>query len=341
MKRRIVAAFSMLLIVLTVAGCGSSGTSASSATQSKTDGGTITIKFSHPDPSGSVLDRGVAAFKKELESRSGGKIKVDIYPANQLGSLSEIIQGIQTGSIDMGMSNTSYLAGFCSDVGVFDMPFLFDNDAHVYRAVDGDVGTALADELAKNNINILEWWPMGFRDLTTKKNKKIQSVADFKGLTIRVMDNKIQQELFSALGASPVTIDWNELFTALQQGTCDAQENPINMIKNNNVYEVQHYVYNTEHEYAITAMMISPQLWNKLSDQQKEWVKESAKTATTSYRKDYETETANNLKLLQTQYGMEYVKLDKDELRKATADIYTKHPELAELVSKVKSYSQS
>ncbi len=342
MKKRIVSVILTLAMTASLlAGCG--GKKSEDDKKNTSDSGTetseITLKFSHPDPEGSVLDRGVKAFKEDIEERSGGSIKVDIYPANQLGSLSEVIEGIQMGTVDMAFSNTSYVTSFCPEVGVFDMPFLIDDDEHAYAALDGDAGKELAGSLEENNIKVMSWWPMGFRDLTTTKDKKIESVDDFNGLTVRTMTNEIHQDLFLKLGANPVTIDWNELFTALQQGVCDAQENPINMIYNNNVYEVQHYLYNTEHAYAITVMMISPSIWNKLSDEQKTWMEESAKESTVTYRADYKKETETNLKKLTEECGMEYVELDKEELRAKVEDIYEEHPELADMVEKVKSYS--
>lgn len=344
MKKRIVSVMLTLALAVTMlAGCGGSSNdnkAESNETKGSNSGNTeITIKFSHPDPEGSVLDRGVKAFKEDIEERSGGTIKVDVYPANQLGSLTEVIEGIQSGTVDMAFSNTSYVTSFCPEVGVFDMPFLIDDDEHAYAALDGDVGAELAETLEGNNIKVMSWWPMGFRDLTTTKDKKIESVDDFDGLTVRTMTNEIHQQMFLKLGANPVTIDWNELFTALQQGVCDAQENPINMIYNNNVYEVQHYLYNTEHAYAITVMMISPSTWNKLSDEQKSWMEESAKAATESYRADYKTETETNLQKLTEECGMEYIELDKEELREKVSSVYDAHPELADLVEKVKSYS--
>lgn len=338
------------LLAAMMAGCGGSGQAAKSTEPVKAESGAeqtgqaetqVTIKFSHPDPEGSVLDDGVKAFKKEIEERSGGSVKVDIYPANQLGSLTEVIEGIQMGTVDMAFSNTSYVTNFCPEVGVFDLPFLIDDDEHAYRALDGDVGTQLADTLDKSNIHVMAWWPMGFRDLTTTENKKIESADDFNGLTVRTMNNQIHQETFLALGTNPVTIDWNELFTALQQGVCDAQENPINMIYNNKVYEVQHYLYNTEHAYAITVMMMSPACMDKLSAQQKQWVEESARAATEYYRQAYREQTDQNLEKLTTECGMELIELDKNELREKTGDIYEKHQDLADLVEKVKSYGSN
>lgn len=351
MKKRMMAILlGLVLAVSMLAGCGGNGDDkkddknqeeqGKQEEQKDTSGSdVVTIKFSHPDPEGSVLDRGVKAFAKDVEERSGGTIKVDVYPANQLGSLTEVIEGIQMGSVDMAFSNTSYVTSFCPEVGVFDMPFLIDDDEHAYAALDGDVGTDLAATLEGNNIKVLSWWPMGFRNLTTTEDKKIESVDDINGLTVRTMTNEIHQKMFLMLGANPVTIDWNELFTALQQGVCDAQENPINMIYNNNVYEVQHYLYNTEHAYAITVMMISPSTWSKLSDEQKEWVQESAEVATKSYREDYKKETETNLKKLTEECGMEYIELDKEELREKTKSVYDEYPELADYVEKVKSYS--
>lgn len=347
MRKRTLSILLAAALMASLTGCGGSGQSSTTsdnstettATESSTGEAAVTLKFSHPDPDGSVLDRGVEAFAKDLEERSGGSIKIDIYPANQLGSLTEVIEGIQMGSVDMAFSNTSYVTNFCPEVGVFDMPFLIDDDEHAYAALDGEVGQELAETLAGNNINVLSWWPMGFRNLTTSESKKIETVDDFKGLTVRTMNNEIHQEMFLKLGANPVTIDWNELFTALQQGMCDAQENPINMIYNNNVYEVQHYLYNIEHAYAITVMMMSPATWNKLTDEQKSWVQESAAVATDSYRADYKTETENNLKKLTEECGMEYVELDKEALREKVSSVYENHPELADLVDKVKSYS--
>ena len=185
----------------------------------------VHLTFAHADsPDGSVNGEASKVFAKLVEEKSGGSIIIDVYPSAQLGTVAEAIQGVQNGSIDMTQISTSFLSNFCPEVGVFDMPFLFEDYQHVWDAEDQVMAPVLNDKLIAVNIHPEFWSGFGFRNVTTSKNRVLNSIDDLKGLRIRIQPSEIQREIFTALEADPAPIDWGELYTALQQGTVDAQK---------------------------------------------------------------------------------------------------------------------
>ncbi len=302
--------------------------------------GQITISAAHADSEKSVFHKAMMKFKEVAEAKSKGEIKVELFPNGQLGSLREMVEGIQMGTVDVTAAASSVLANFCPDVGVYDLPFLLDDYQHAYRTLDGDVGKKLNGELAGSGIKVLGWWPLGFRNMTTNGKKEIKTVDDLKGLRIRVMASQIYQEMFRPMGIDPVPMGWSEVFTALQQGVVDGQENPYINILDANIYEVNNTIVVTQHTFSPAAMMMSSQLWDSLSDEQKQVVTEAAKAATEVAREECEKRNAEARKTLESEKGMKIVTLDKNALREKTKGVYAAHPEFAELVKMVDKYRQ-
>lgn len=236
-----------------------------------------------------------------------------------LGSIPEVAAMIQQGTCDVSPIVTSSLMDFCPELGVFDLPFLFKDYDDARTTINGEVGEYLAGKMQEQNMHVGSWMTMGFRETTS--SKPLNSVADFKGLKIRTQSNEIHQAIFTALGASATIINFSELYTAMEQGTVDAQENPYVNIYSNAYYEVQDYLVETNHVFQLAAMLISQSTYDKLSDEQKGWVDEAA-----AYAADVEweaTETDNETaKQACIDAGMTFVQLDHDELLAATQSVY-------------------
>ncbi len=296
----------------------------------------ITISAAHADSEQSVFHKAMLKFKEVAEEKSGGDVKVQVFPNGQLGSIREMVEGIQMGTIDVATAASSVLANFCPEVGVYDLPFLLDGYQHAYRTLDGAVGNKLAEKLSASNIKVLGWWPLGFRNMTTNGTKAINTVDDLKGLRIRTMASQIYQEMFRPLGVDPVPMGWGEVFTALQQGVVDGQENPYINILDAKIYEVNHAIVVTEHTFSPAALLMSGELWASLSAEQQQAVSAAAQAATQVAREECEARNAHAKEVLEKEKGMKIIPMDKAGLREKTKGVYAAHPEFAALVELIK-----
>ena len=202
-------------------------------------------------------------FKPQVEKLSNGRIKVELYPNAQLGGDRELCEGVQMGTIQMVVSSTSALAGFDKRIQVLDLPYLFTTRKAAFDAVDGELGKKLNSYLEKKGFLVLGYQENGMRHVTNSK-RPIKSPADLKGLKIRTMENPMHIAFFKELGANPTPMSWGELYTALQQGTVDAEENPYAMIVDGKFYEVQKYVSETGHVFSVTMLIANKKFMDKL-----------------------------------------------------------------------------
>jgi len=265
-KRSLLLAVIGLLMITLVTGCGNS--SGDPAGSSGDNGGDkqVTLIFSNVT-SKSGKDAG-EKFKEVVESESNGSIKVDLYPDNQLGDDRVIIETTQFGDIDIGVSSTSPLATMYADFYIFDAPYLFLNSEDAYAALDGETGRKILDGMEKIGLKGLCFWENGFRNFTNN-DIPVSKPKDVKGMKIRTMENQVHIAAWKALGANPTPMAFTELFTALQQGTVNGQENPLGIIDANKFEEVQKYVSLTQHVYTPYIVCMNLDKYNSLSDNQK------------------------------------------------------------------------
>jgi len=228
---------------------------------------------------------GASAFKSKLEELSKGDITVNLKSNGVLGGEREVLEGMQIGSIDMAISSTGPVGGFVSDTYVLDLPFLFKDYDNAREILDGPVGQQILDKFEPQGIIALGWGENGFRHITNSKHP-IKTPEDIKGMKIRTMENDIHIAAFNAAGAAPTPMSWNEVITALQQGTIDGQENPMSIFIANRIWDVQKYVTLTGHVYSPALLLMSKVTWDSLSDEEKNWVREAAKAGIKANR-DY------------------------------------------------------
>ena len=202
-------------------------------------------------------------FKPQVEELSKGRIKVELYPNAQLGGDRELCEGVQMGTIQMALPASSALAGFDKRVQVLDLPYLFTSRKTAFEALDGILGNKLNQYLLSKGFVVLGYQENGMRHVTNSK-RPIKSPADLKGLKIRTMENPMHIAFFKELGANPTPMSWGELYTALQQGTVDAEENPYAMIVDGKFYEVQKYVSETGHVFSVTMLIANKKFMDKL-----------------------------------------------------------------------------
>ncbi len=280
------------------------------------------IKFSHvvsPDtPKGKAADY----FAKRVEELSHGKIKVEVYPNAQLGGDKAVLRKMKFNAVQMAAPSFSKFTGLVPQLGLFDLPFLFKNENHLHKVLDGEVGKKLRDMVTKKGYVALAYWDNGFKEMTDSKRPLIKP-EDCKGLKFRVMSSKVLIEQFKALGAIPVVLPFSEVYSALQQGVVDGQENTISNIYTKKFYEVQRYMTLTNHGYLGYLVVMSKKFWNRLPANLKKVVLEAMKEATAKERvwaKELNNDQLQKIK----EYAKKTGKLEIDTLTPAQRELWVK-----------------
>ena len=236
-----------------------------------------TLRLGHVVADNSSLDKGLDYFAKLVSDKSNGELKIQVFPNSSLGDNTAMMEQLQFGSLDLMAPSVAALSGFTPSTAIFDLPYLFKNEAAAEEVLDGPLGDTVGKALEPQGFYLLGWMTQSWRHLTC--NKEVTKPADVAGIKIRTMDSKYHMAHFNTLGASAIPMAMSELYTALQQGTIDAQENPYTNIVNSRFYEVQKYVVETGHIYDACPLIISTITWKRLTDDQKKIIKEAAAEA--------------------------------------------------------------
>ena len=225
-----------------------------------------TIRFGGAQPEGHPLTELQYKFKELAEKYSNGQIEVKVYIANQLGGITEVNEAVRDGSVTMSMSSLTYIAGhYDPRFGVTNLPYLVDrkNVNKLFELMDGEFGAQLSKGLEKNNFKVLGYYQLGFRNVTNSK-RAVRTPDDLAGLKIRLQPNPVHIEAFRAFGANPIGMDWAEVYSAMQQGVIDGQENPVDIIYMNKFYEVQKYCTLSGHFFDLGGVYMNLPYFNKL-----------------------------------------------------------------------------
>lgn len=202
-------------------------------------------------------------FAKKVAERSNGVIKITVFPSDQLGKQLESVEGTMLGTHDMVLTSDTVLSNWVPDMGILNLPFLFKDNWEVRKILDGPVGDKLAKQLEPHGSVVIGWWENGMRHITNSK-KPIITPDDLKGMKIRVPEGEVFLETFKALGAGPTVISFGELYSALQLGTVDGQENPPAHILTQKFYEVQKYVSRTAHIHLSSPLIMNKALLDEM-----------------------------------------------------------------------------
>ena len=223
--------------------------------------------------------RNIAAkqFADEIEAKTNGAVKAEVYPAGQLGGDGQLVESmvLDAGTVDIVITDASNFGTVVADMNISGLPFLFSDFDAAWAFMDGEIEAAAEAELLELGIRVLAHYDNGFRCVTNSKGP-VESPADMKGMLIRTPENQVIMATMSALGANPQPLAFSELYQALQQKTYDAQENPIPVIYNNKLFEVQDYLSVTNHIYSGMCFAIAESTWNKLTEEQQKIVAEAA-----------------------------------------------------------------
>lgn len=261
----------------------------------------LTIKFAHAGSDTHPYSIGLQQWGPVLERASGGAIKLQIFGNAQLGGERELAEGTRLGTINMSsVAADGPLPAFVPELQALGLPFIIRDRPHAYAILDGAIGKEFEAKLEAQGLHVLTWWELGFRNMTTK-NKPINSPDDVKGLKIRVQESKVWIEFMTALGAIPTPIPFNELYSALQQGVVDGEENPIVTIMAMKFYEVQKHVALTEHVYTALPVMANKKWWDGLTADQRKVLTDTAKESQKLQRDAVTKVNSEGLEYLKTQ----------------------------------------
>jgi len=273
-----------------------------------------TVKFASANNKGHPQVTGMEKFAELVKEKSGGKIEVKLFPGGTLGGDVQTISALQGGVIEMTVLNAGILASNVKEFGAVDLPFLFDSGEEADKVMDGPFGTSLMERLPATGLVGVAYWELGFRNLTNNRHP-VTKLEDIKGLKIRTIQSPIPVELFNALGANAVPLPYTELYTALETGTVDGQENPSANIINAKFYEVQKYMTLTRHQYNPQIVLVSKKFWDGLNDEEKAVLQQAAVEARDFQRKVSREQDAAALEEIR-KTGMEVSELSPEETQK-------------------------
>ncbi|MGQ7249658.1 DctP family TRAP transporter solute-binding subunit [Halomonas sp. V046] len=232
-------------------------------------------------------------FKRLVEEGTDGEIEINLFPDNQLGDDRVVTESTIFGDIDIGVSSTSPMANLFPDLYLFDSPFLFLSPEATYAALDGEIGQNILASLESKGLKGLGFWENGFRNFTDS-GKAVVAPSDLEGMKVRTMENEVHLAAWRAFGANPTPMAFTELFTALQQGTVDAQENPLGIIDSNRFQEVQDHVSLTQHVYTPYVVFMNLDRYESLSAEQQQVI-EAAIDQTTDFQRQRSQEVEGDI----------------------------------------------
>ena len=285
-----------------------------------------TFKFGLQNPKGHPLEIGAQKFAELVAAKSGGRLKVNVFPGGTLGGDAANVSALQGGTIEFVMLNAGILASQVKDFEVFDFPFLFANAKEADTIVDGPFGQKLLGKLSEKGIVGLAYTELGFRNITNSK-KAIHTVEDIAGLKLRVIPNAINVDWVKAVGANPTPMAFPEVYAGLEQKAIDGQENPLSVILANKFYEVQKHLALTNHQYNPQSLIVSKKVWDGLTEADRKVLQEAASEASKFQRKTARDANATTLDALK-KAGMQVTELsaaEHAELRTKLKPVIDKH----------------
>ena len=285
--KKLLAALICICMVCSLAACGSSTTSnqTSTATESaQTENQNvepIVIRFGHIQNEQNAFHLAALQFKEYVEANAPVPTTVEIYPNGELGGERELAEALQLGSVELAIAPGA-IASFAPEMAVIGLPCMFSSRDQAYAVLDGSVGEKLAAGLPDKGLRLLSYWENGFRQITNSKHP-INTPDDLKGIKIRTPENPVYINTFSAWGANVTAMAWSEVFTSLQMGAIDAQENALSIAVTNSLWEVQDYISLTNHVYEAAHLLMSESFWQSLSPEMQEVIQAGA-----DYARDWE-----------------------------------------------------
>ena len=336
MKKRILSVLMVAAMTTAVfAGCGSSSTSsAAGSTAASTGSAAASGSAAAGDAEYSMIagtttpdahpyNLGLVKMGELINEKTNGAVKLDVFGNSQLGGERDLIEGLQLGSVQVTCVSTAPLSGFTDMFLVFDLPFIFETTEQARAVMDSEVGEQILHSVDEQGLVGLAWFENGFRNVTNNV-KPVTVPDDLKGIKIRTMENPIHMAAFKIMGADPTPMAMGDVFTALQQGTIDAEENPVPIVETNKFYEVQKYISMTGHLFSPAPVFIGKDYFESLPAEYQDAIKEAADEATPYQREQIDEQNVSGLESLKSN-GMEANEVEKAPFQDATKSVYDEY----------------
>lgn len=248
------------------------------------------LRFAHPHPEADSWHKAALLFAEQVKDRSQGRYEVQVFANGALGSDAQTISAVRGGSLDICLTGNPFFTGLAPKLNVLDLPFLIQSRKHAAVVMDGPIGDGLRRELEGANLKALATWEIGWRNLTNNR-RPVATAADIKGLKIRTTPNPAHIKAFQLLGAVPTPMAFTELFTALETGTVDGQENPVTLILNAKFNEVQKHLSLTRHAFTTGPVVMNKAKFDAMpADVQQTLVRTAVELAATQRQMNEDTE---------------------------------------------------
>ena len=305
----------------------------------KKDESTKVMYLAHSLPQTHPVHKGILVFQEALEKKSGGSLKVKIFPDGQLGSEREVLELLQIGSVAITKVSAATLSNFVPEYHVLGIPYLFKSKESQFDILEGKIGKSILEKGSKFWLRGLCYYDAGSRSFYTS-SKAIRTPEDLKGLKIRVMNNQMSINMVNAMGGSGTPMAYGELYTAIQQGVVDGAENNPPSFVTSNHYEISKYYTLDEHSSLPDVLLIGTKQWGKLTEQERQWVQEAADESSQAQKKFWKESVELSMKIAKD-HGVEVIIPDKSLFAKASEsvleDFIKEYPELLNLVNEIKA----
>ena len=327
MKKKIVTILAVLLLATVLFAQGGAETK-----------GVVKFKLAENQPANNPISKGMLMFADLVKEKTGGSVQIEVYMDAQLGNESETIDQVQAGTLDLARVNTSALATTADEVGVFTLPYVFTSTEQKYKVLDGAIGTEVMNALGKYNMVGLEFWEAGSRNFYTTK-KPIKSVADMKGLKVRVQPSEVAIKMVELLGGAATVLGpivGAMIFWALQTGVIDAAENDFVSYYTSGHYEVAKYFSLDGHMAPPAVVIMSAKSWAKLDASQQKAVREAAREAAVWQRKardDFQNESRAAVEAA----GCQVFDVEVKPFQDMVSAIYAMYPQYKNVIEQIRA----
>jgi tripartite ATP-independent transporter DctP family solute receptor len=321
-------AASLLLLCLVASGCG------------ETQESVTVIRLAHGLPETHPVHKAMVHMGEHLAETSGGTMRIDIFPAESLGSERELLQKLQLGgSIGIAKVSCAVMESFAPDYAVLSLPYIFRDDDHYWSVLNGPIGREILDSGESVSLRGLCFYDAGFRSFYTV-DRPVRTPEDLQGLKIRVQESPTARTLVNTLGGSATPISWGELYSALQQRVVDGAENNPPSYYLSHHYEVARFYSLNEHVAVPDVLLVSTHTWTQLTDAQKQWLQEAADESLVYQRQLWKDMTDDCLARI-AEAGVEVIRPDRspfvDKVRPMLDDFRAQDPKLADLLSRIEA----
>jgi len=300
------------LLVFTLAACGGTGDSAGDNGSGTAD--TIVIKAAHVEVEDRAIHQGLVKFGEYIAEQSDGVLQLEIYPNGELGDDSDVVESISLGTVQMTIPGSALFTAYDEKFAVMNLPYLFDSKGKMDAAFTGEFGEMLKEWFEEYGFVCLGFNYDGARCMSNIK-RPIYSPADMKGLKMRVMDSALYIEMFKLMGANPTPMGFGEIYTALQQGVIDGQDNPPGLTYGSKFYEVLKYFSVTQHVYANCPVIIGADFFYSLPEEYQQIIREGAKLYLEDWQRAEESSLEEHYIDLIKEAGVEVNYLDAEGIK--------------------------